>query len=49
VVVTASPAQAARDAHVVITMLPTADVVNSVIFAGGVAQALAEGAVRPGG
>ena len=26
-------------------MLPTADVVNSVIFAGGVAQALAEGAV----
>ena len=43
--VTASPAEAARDAHVVITMLPTADVVNSVIFAGGVAQALAEGAV----
>jgi hypothetical protein len=41
----ASPAEAARDAHVVITMLPTADVVNSVIFAGGVAQALAEGAV----
>ena len=43
--VTASPAEAARDAHVVITMLPTADVVNSVIFAGGVAQALADGAV----
>jgi len=41
----ASSAEAARDAHVVITMLPTADVVNSVIFAGGVAQALAEGAV----
>ena len=41
----ASPAEAARDAHVVITMLPTANVVNSVIFAGGVAQALAEGAV----
>ena len=41
----ASPAEAARDAHVVITMLPTADVVNSVIFVGGVAQALAEGAV----
>ena len=43
--VTASPAEAARDAHVVITMLPTADVVNSVIFAGGVGQALADGAV----
>src|SRR5580704_6366759 len=43
--VAASPAEAARDAHVVITMLPTADVVNSVIFAGGAAQALAEGAV----
>jgi 3-hydroxyisobutyrate dehydrogenase len=43
--VTVSPAEAARDAHVVITMLPTADVVNSVIFAGGVVEALAEGAV----
>jgi NAD binding domain of 6-phosphogluconate dehydrogenase len=43
--VAASPPEAARDAHVVITMLPTADVVNSVIVAGGVAQALAEGAV----
>ena len=43
--VAASPAQAARDAHVVITMLPTADVVSSVVFAGGVAEALAEGAV----
>ena len=43
--VAASPAEAARDAHVVITMLPTAEVVNSVIFAGGVAQVLAEGAV----
>src|SRR5271165_7023013 len=43
--VAASAAEAARDAHVVITMLPTADVVNSVIFAGGVAQALAGGAV----
>ena len=30
---------------VVVTMLPTAHVVNSVIFAGGVAQALADGAV----
>jgi 3-hydroxyisobutyrate dehydrogenase len=43
--VAVSAAQAVRDAHVVITMLPTADVVNSVIFAGGVAQALADGAV----
>jgi 3-hydroxyisobutyrate dehydrogenase len=43
--VAASAAEAIPDAHVVITMLPTADVVNSVIFAGGVAQALAEGAV----
>ena len=41
----ASPAEAVRDAPVVITMLPTAEVVNSVIFAGGVAQAFAEGAV----
>jgi 3-hydroxyisobutyrate dehydrogenase len=40
-----SPAEAVQDAHVVITMLPAADVVNSVIFAGGVAGALAEGAV----
>jgi 3-hydroxyisobutyrate dehydrogenase len=43
--VAASAAEVVRDAHVVITMLPTADVVNSVIFAGGVAQALAGGAV----
>jgi 3-hydroxyisobutyrate dehydrogenase len=43
--VAASPAEAARDAPVVITMLPTAEVVNSVIFDGGVAQAFAEGAV----
>jgi 3-hydroxyisobutyrate dehydrogenase len=43
--VTASPAEAVRDAQVVITILPTADVVNSVIFAGGVVEALAEGAV----
>jgi len=43
--VTASPTEAVQDAHVVITMLPTADVVNSVIFAGGVAEAFAEGAV----
>jgi 3-hydroxyisobutyrate dehydrogenase len=43
--VAASPAEAVRDAPVVITMLPTAEVVNSVIFAGGVAQAFAQGAV----
>ena len=41
---TASPAEAVRDAQVVITMLPTADVVNSVIFASDVVEALAEGA-----
>jgi 3-hydroxyisobutyrate dehydrogenase len=41
----ASPAEAVRDARVVITMLPDSDVVNSVIFDGGVVQALAEGAV----
>ena len=44
--VAASPTEAVRDAPVVITMLPTAEVVNSVIFARGVAQAFAEGAVR---
>jgi len=43
--VAASAAEAVGEAHVVITMLPTADVVNSLIFADGVAQALAEGAV----
>jgi 3-hydroxyisobutyrate dehydrogenase len=41
----ASPAETVRDARVVITMLPDSDVVNSVIFDGGVVQALAEGAV----
>jgi 3-hydroxyisobutyrate dehydrogenase len=41
----ASPDEAVADARVVITMLPTADVVNSVIFDGGVATAFAEGAV----
>jgi 3-hydroxyisobutyrate dehydrogenase len=41
----ASPDEAVADAQVVITMLPTADVVNSVIFDGGVATAFAEGAV----
>ena len=43
--VAASPADAVRDAQVVITMLPTADVVTSVIFAGGVTEAFAPGAV----
>ena len=45
VAASAAEAEAVQDAHVVITMLPTAEVVNSVIFAGGVAQALADGAV----
>src|SRR6202042_844692 len=43
--VAASPAEAVRDADAVITMLPTAEVVGSVMFGGGVAQALARGAV----
>ena len=38
--VAASPVEAVRDAQVVITMLPTADVVTSVIFDDGVAGAL---------
>jgi len=42
--VAGSPAEAVQEAHVVITMLPTADVVNSVIFDNGVAEALTEGA-----
>jgi 3-hydroxyisobutyrate dehydrogenase len=41
----ASPEEAVRDARVVITMLPTADAVNSVIFAGGGVRAFARGAV----
>ena len=41
----ASAAEAVQDADVVITMLPTAEVVSSVIFDGGVAAALARGAV----
>jgi 3-hydroxyisobutyrate dehydrogenase len=44
-VVVALPAEAVQDAHIVITMLPTADVIDSVIFSGGVAEALAPGAV----
>jgi 3-hydroxyisobutyrate dehydrogenase len=43
--VATSPAEAVRDARVVITMLPTADAVESVMFAGRVAEALADGAV----
>jgi 3-hydroxyisobutyrate dehydrogenase len=43
--VAASPAEAVRDADVVITMLPTADVVSAVMFDGGAAQALPAGAV----
>jgi 3-hydroxyisobutyrate dehydrogenase len=43
--VAASPRDAVRDAAVVITMLPTADIVTSVIFDGGVADAFAHGAV----
>ena len=43
--VAASPAEAVRDAQVVITMLPTVDVVTSVIFDSGVAEALPGGAV----
>jgi 3-hydroxyisobutyrate dehydrogenase len=40
-----SPGEAVREARVVITMLPTADVVESVIFDGQVAEAFALGAV----
>jgi 3-hydroxyisobutyrate dehydrogenase len=42
--VAVSPEEAVRDASVVITMLPTADAVREVVFA-GVAEALAKGAV----
>ena len=44
-VVAASAEDAVRDADVVITMLPTADAVESVIFDGGVAGAFADGCV----
>ncbi len=43
--VAASPEDAVKDAPVVITMLPTADIVNSVVFDGDVAAAFGEGAV----
>ena len=40
-----SAAEAVRDAGVVITMLPTAEVVESAVFGEGVAEAFARGAV----
>jgi 3-hydroxyisobutyrate dehydrogenase len=43
--VAASPQEAVRGAGVVITMLPTAEVVQSVIFGGGVPDAFRQGAV----
>jgi 3-hydroxyisobutyrate dehydrogenase len=43
--VAASPAAAVGDARVVITMLPTAEVVNAVMFDGGVVTAFAPGTV----
>jgi 3-hydroxyisobutyrate dehydrogenase len=44
-VLASSARNAVRGADVVITMLPTADVVDSVIFDGGVADAFADGCV----
>jgi 3-hydroxyisobutyrate dehydrogenase len=44
-VVAPSARAAVQDADVVITMLPTADTVESVIFDGGVADAFADGSV----
>jgi 3-hydroxyisobutyrate dehydrogenase len=44
-VVAPSAPEAVRDADVVITMLPTADAVEAVIFDGGVADAFADGSV----
>ena len=44
-VIAASAQDAVRGAGVVITMLPTADAVESVIFDGGVADAFADGCV----
>jgi 3-hydroxyisobutyrate dehydrogenase len=43
--VAASPGEAVAGAQVVITMLPTAEAVESVVFAGGVAEAFGRGAV----
>jgi len=43
--VAASAPDAVRDAGIVITMLPTADAAESVMFDGGTADALADGCV----
>jgi 3-hydroxyisobutyrate dehydrogenase len=43
--VAATPAEAVQDARVVITMLPTAEVVDSVVFGAEVVQGFADGAV----
>ena len=43
--VASSPAAAVRDAAIVITMLPTANVVNDVVFDGKVTEAFRKGAV----
>jgi 3-hydroxyisobutyrate dehydrogenase len=45
ILVATSPDEAVRGARVVITMLPTAEVVESVIFGAGVAEAFRQGAV----
>jgi 3-hydroxyisobutyrate dehydrogenase len=45
VAVASSAPESVRDAEVVITMLPTGDVVNSVVFDGAVPQAFSRGAV----
>src|ERR1700691_2708998 len=44
-IVAASPAEAVQDARVVITMLPTAEVVDSVIFSDKVVSSFAPDAV----
>jgi len=46
VISAASPDDAVREAQVVITMLPTADVVRSIMLSAGVVSSLAEHAVR---
>ena len=45
VAVASSPQEAVREAKVVVTMLPTYDVLNSVVLDGAVAQAFSRGAV----
>jgi 3-hydroxyisobutyrate dehydrogenase-like beta-hydroxyacid dehydrogenase len=47
--VAASPWDAVAGARVVITMLPTTEIVDLVIFAGGVAEAFADGGVGTDG